>query len=295
MNFSAESRVLIQGITEPLGSVYTPLMLSYNTQVVAGVCPGYGGEDRYGIPVFDLVGQAVEQVGMVDATVIFVHPYRAVDAALEAIAAGIRQIILIPQGIPPLDMVHLLRKADATETLVIGANCPGLIVPDQVLLGTHPSQFYRSGSVGVISRCGPLTYEVAHELSKAGFGQSIVVGIGGDRIVGSSFQQWLQILEEDEHTEAIVLVGEIGGDSEEVAAQYITEAIDKPVIAYIAGSTAPRGHVIGHAGAIVAAQVSHLNADVGTAKSKIAALRSAQVAVAERPSQIPDLVKKVKI
>lgn len=292
MNLTSDSKVLVQGILDPLGAIYTPLMKDYGTQIIAGVSPGCSGQTIAGIPIYDMVEQALEQVGMVDVTVIFDHPYAVLDAALEAIAAGIRQIILITEGVPPLDMVRLLRKAEATETLVVGPNCPGIIVPGQILLGTHPPSFYTPGSVGLVSRSGTLTYEIAKELSYAGLGQSIVVGIGGDRIVGSSFQQWLQILEEDDHTEAIVLVGEIGGDSEEVAAHYVAEVLDKPVIAYLAGRTAPRGQLMGHAGAIIAS-LAGMGADIGTAESKLAAFKQARIPVADRPSQIPVLVKKV--
>lgn len=293
MNFTPESKVLVQGIKDPLGVVYTPLMQAYGTQVVAGVSPGYGGQQLAEIPIFDLVEQALAAVGPVDTTILFVSPYLALDAALEAIAAGIRQIVIVPEGVPPLDMVHLVRKAEATETLILGPNCPGIIVPEQkLLIGTHPAEFYAPGSVGLISRSGTLTYEVALELTRAGLGQSISVGIGGDSMVGSSFAQWLQILDEDDSTEVIVLVGEIGGDSEESAARYIAEAIDKPVIAYLAGRTVPRGKHMGHAGAIIASQIAEAGAEIGTAESKIAAFKRANVPLAERPSQIPDLVKK---
>ena len=292
MNLTSDSKVLVQGILDPLGAVYTPLMKEYGTKVIAGVSPGCSGQTVAGIPIYDMVEHALEQVGMVDVTVIFDHPYAVLDAALEAIAAGIRQIVLITEGVPPLDMVRLLRKAEATETLVVGPNCPGIIIPGQILLGTHPPSFYTPGSVGLVSRSGTLTYEIAKELSYSGLGQSIVVGIGGDRIVGSSFQQWLQILEEDDQTEAIVLVGEIGGDSEEVAAHYVAEVLDKPVIAYLAGRTAPRGQLMGHAGAIIAS-LAGMGADIGTAESKLAAFKKARIPVADRPSQIPVLVQKV--
>lgn len=293
MNFTPSSRILIQGIAEPLGATYAPLMQAYGTHIVAGVSPGHGGTVHQGIRVFDMVEQALSVVGAVDSTIIFVQPYAALDAALEAIAAGIRQIVLITEGIPPLDMVSLLRKAEATETLVIGPNSPGLIVPGQLLLGLHPGEFYTPGPVGLISRSGTLTYEIALELTQAGLGQSIGVCIGGDAIVGSSFPQWLQILDEDESTEVIVLVGEIGGDSEEAAAHYIAEAIDKPVIAYVAGRTAPKGRRMGHAGAIISSQTAEPGAEVGTADSKINAFRRAKIPVADRPWQIPDLVKKM--
>lgn len=291
MNLTSDSRVLVQGIMEPLGRVYAPLMQTYGTTVIAGVASGHGGDSVDGIPVFDMVDQAIERVGKVDVTVIFDHPYRVLDAALEAIAAGIRQIVIISEGVPPMDMVHLVRKAESTETLLLGANSPGIILPGRILLGTHPADLYTPGPVGVISRSGTLTYEIAWRLTQTGLGQSIVAGIGGDRIVGSSFQQWLQILEEDDQTRAIVLIGEIGGDSEEAAASYIAEAIDKPVIAYIAGRTSPGGQFMGHAGAVIAAQVPDFNGGVGTANSKIAALKAAGAIVAETPSQIASLVK----
>jgi succinyl-CoA synthetase alpha subunit len=292
MNVIGTGNVLIQGIMEPAGLAYAPLMQAYGTQILAGVSPGRGGETYQGIPVFDLVEQALETVGTVDVAVIFVPPYQAMDAALEAIAAGIRQIVLLTEGVPPLDMIRLIRKAETTETLVVGSNSPGLIVPEQILIGTLTAQFYSPGSVGVVSRCGTLTDEVARQLTQAGIGQSIAVGIGGDRIVGSSFQQWLQILEEDDQTEAIVLVGEIGGDSEEAAARYILEAIDKPVVAYIAGRTVPNGQLLGHAGAVIASQVTDLGINTGTADSKIAAFKRAKVAIADTPKKIPELVKK---
>ncbi|KGF73872.1 CoA-binding protein [Neosynechococcus sphagnicola sy1] len=298
MNFTADTRVLIQGITEPLAAAAVPLMQAYGTRVVAGVSPGFGGQVLAGIPVLDLVEQVLTQVGEVDATLIFVHPYRVLDAALEAIANGIRQIIIITEGMPPLDMVKLLQKAEASETLVVGPNCPGVIVPGQVLLGIHPAEVYTPGNIGLVSRSGTLTYEVAMELTQAGLGQSIAVGIGSDAIVGASFAQWLQILDEDETTEAIVLIGEIGGDSEEAAAQYIAEVIDKPVVAYVAGRAAPRGKPTGHAGAIIASQLSATreiiayHTHLGTAESKIAAFKEAQVPVAERPSQIPVLLQQ---
>jgi succinyl-CoA synthetase alpha subunit len=267
-------------------------MMLYGTNIVAGVSPGYGGQSLYRVPVFDLVEEAVSQMGEIDATVIFVSPYEVLDAALEAIAANIRQIVLVTEGMPPLDMVSLLRKAEATETLVIGPNSPGIIVPGQMLLGIHPAEFYTPGSVGLVSRSGTLTYEVALELTRAGLGQSIGVSIGGDTVVGSSFPQWLQMLDEDDNTEAIVLVGEIGGDSEEAAAHYIAEAIDKPVIAYVAGRSAPRGRRIGHAGAIIDSQIAELGFDIGSAESKITAFQRAKIPVADRPSQIPQLVKE---
>ncbi|MBM0741300.1 CoA-binding protein [Phormidium sp. CLA17] len=292
MNFTPHNRVLIQGIAEPLATVHALHMRTYGTRIVAGVSPGYGGTKVDDIPVFDLVEMALSAVGEIDTTIIFTHPYAALDAALEAIAAGIRQIVLITEGIPPLDMVKLLRKAEITETLIVGPNSPGVIVPGQLLLGIHPAEFYTPGAVGLISRSGTLTYEIARELTLAGLGQSMGVCIGGDAILGSSFPQWLEIMDEDEHTDIIVLVGEIGGDSEEAAAHYIAEAIDKPVIAYVAGHTAPKGRRVGHAGAIIASQISELGNEIGTAASKTTAFERAKIPVANYPSQIPTLIKK---
>ncbi len=293
MNFTPASKVIVQGILEPLGEVYAPLMQAYGTQIVAGICPGYGGKTLADIPVFDMLEQALPDVGAIDTTVIFSPPYAALDAALEAIAAGIRQIVLVSQGVPPLDMVHLIRKAEATDTLIVGPNSPGVIVPGQFLLGIHPPDFYTSGSVGLISRNGTLTYEAAWMLTQAGLGQSIAVSIGGDAIVGSTFPQWLQMLDEDDQTEVIVLVGEIGGDAEEAAAHYIAEAIDKPVIAYVAGRSAPRDRRMGHAGAIIDSQTADFGPDIGTAESKVAAFKRAGIPVAERPSEIPELVRRI--
>lgn len=289
-NFKSDSTVMIQGITESIGTVHAPRMLAYGTRVVAGVSSGHWGEKRDGIPLFDMVEQAIASIGKVDTTLIMVPPYQVLDAALEAIAAGIRQIILITAGVPPLDLVRLSRKAAATATLVVGSNSPGIIVPGQVLLGTHPAEFYTPGSIGLVSRSSTLMFEVALALTQAGFGQSIGIGVGGDRIVGSSLQQWLQILNEDERTEAIVLLGEIGGNSEELAAQYIATAVKKPVIAYLPGHTVSSREVIGHAGALIATQITDLG--TGTAESKIAAFEQAKVLIADRPSQVPDLVRK---
>ncbi|USR90328.1 CoA-binding protein [Phormidium yuhuli AB48] len=305
MQFTADTNVLIHGIAEPLAATHSILMKAYGTQVVAGVSPGLGGSERDGIPVYDLVEVAMKEVGPIDTAVIFVKPYLVLDAALEAIAAGIRRLAIVTEGMPPMDMVTLIRKADSTETLVIGPSSPGLIIPGEILLGTHPAEFYSPGSVGLISRCGTLTYEIALSLTEAGLGQSIGVSIGGDGILGSSFAQWLQILDEDDRTEVIVIVGEIGGSGEEAAAEYVAEAIDKPVIAYVAGRHVPKGRRLGHAGAI-AANLSYktekklkqagdtalFDLNIGTAEHKIEAFKKAGIPVAERPSEISELVKQ---
>lgn len=289
MNLQPDSKILFQGITAELFATHGVQMKVHGTNLVAGVNPGLRGHFD-DIPVFDLVEQAVAEVGAIDTTLIFVPAYQALDAALEAISAGIKQIIIVSSGMPPLDMVHLLRKAEATETIIVGPNSPGIIVPGKLLLGTHRSEFYTPGAVGIVSRSSTLTYEIALELTKAGLGQSMAVSIGGDAIAGSSFLQWLQIFDEDEATNAIVLVGELGGNSEETAAQYIAETIDKPVVAYIAGRKAPAGRHWGHTGTLAA--VVGRGGDVGTAQTKLAAFKAAKVPIAEKPSQIPELIKK---
>lgn len=290
MNLTPDSKVLIQGFYEYITATHVAQMKAYGTNLVAGVNPGSGGQKIYGLPVFDLVEEIVEQYGIIDTSIICVHPYQVLDSALEAIASGIRQIIVISPGVPPLDMVHLLRKAEATDTLVVGPNSPGIIVPGKILLGTQPSEFYTPGNVGILSRSTTLTYEVARELTRAGFGQSISVSIGSDAIVGSSFLQWLEILDEDEATKVIVLVGQPGGGREEAAARYIAEAIDKPVVAYIAGTQAPPVKQWRQTGTLAA--VIGRDPDFGTAKNKVTAFSHTKVPVAERPSEIPKLVKK---
>lgn len=290
MKLTPKSQVLIQGMTTSVASTHAARMKAYGTNIVAVVSPGEGGQTMEDLPVFNLVEQAIAEVGTVDTTIIFVSPYQALDAALEAIAAGIGQIVIISAGVPPLDMVQLLRKAEATETLIVGPNSPGIIVPGKILLGTHASEFYTPGVVGIVSRSTTLTYEIALELTESGLGQSIGVSIGSDAITGSSFRQWLQILDEDENTQAIVLIGEPGGNSEEAAARYIAETIDKPVIAYIAGRQAPPDKHWGHTGTLAA--VVGRGDNVGTATSKVEAFEAAKVPIANRPSQIPGLVKK---
>lgn len=292
MNLTPDSKILVQGITQPLGAYYTAQMQAYGTNVVAGVSTGQGGQEFHGIPVFDLVEQALEQTGAVDATVIFVESYRVLDAALEAMDAGIPHLILVTSGVPPLDMVRLLRKAETAQTLIVGPSSSGIILPGKVLLGTQETEFYTPGSVGLIARAGVLTYEVALALTQAKLGQSICVNLGSDAIAGSSFCQWLKILAMDDNTQAIVLVDQTGGVSEDVTADYIAEAIDKPVIAYVAGYYTPVDKQVGDASAVIAAQLSGPVTNASTAQHKVAAFKRANVPVAERPSQIPELVRK---
>ncbi|NEQ70569.1 MAG: CoA-binding protein [Symploca sp. SIO1B1] len=292
MNLKPDSKVLIQGIAQPLGSYYAARMRDYGTNIVAGVSVRKEEYQLPEIPVFDLVEQACQYTGPVDTTIIFVEPYRALDAALEAIDAGIPQIVIFTRGIPPLDVVRLLRKAEATNTLIVGPSSSGIIVPGKILLGAQESEFYTPGSVGLITHAGILTYEVALALSQAGLGQSIGVNLGNEAIVGSSFRQWLEILAKDKSTEAIVLVDQSGGSSEETTAEFIAQVIDKPVITYFAGNYTPGSKQFGNASSIIAAQLSGPVTKATTVQQKVAAFKQAKVPVAQSPSEIPKLVKK---
>jgi succinyl-CoA synthetase alpha subunit len=292
MNLTPESKVLIQGITQPQGSYHTARMKAYGTNIVAGVSAGNGGQIVHDLPVFDLVEQAHQQFGPFDATVIFVESYWVLDAALEAIDAGIPQIVLVTRGIPPLDMVKLLRKAEVTGTVILGPSSSGIIVPGKFLLGTQETGFYTPGSVGLITHAGSLTYEVALTLTQAKLGQSIGVNLGNGAIVGSSFRQWLKVLTKDKNTEAIVLVDQTGGGNEEETVDYIIKSVDKPVVAYVAGCYTPIDKQVGNVSAIIAAQLSGPVTTATTAQHKVEVFKEAKVPLAYRPSQIPGLLKK---
>jgi len=289
--FDPQSRVLVQGINEPLGAHYAAQMQAYGTPVVAGTQPGWGGGEQAEIPVFDLVAQAIEAVGPIETSLVFAHPYWVLDAALEAIAAGIRQIVLVTGGVPPLDLVRLFRKAEATQTLLLGPGSAGTIRPNSALLGTSDPQFYQAGSVGIISRSNGLTNEVARQLSQAGLGQSLALNLGTDALYGSSFRHWLSVLEQDPDTKAIVLVGQPGSGDEEAAAAVAAE-LTKPVFAYVPGARVKINRRSGEATAIVAARLSVPLPETSTAKQKVAALERAQVTVAKQPSQLPQLLEK---
>lgn len=278
-----DTKVIVQGITGGMGSTHTRLMREYGTNIVAGVTPGKGGQDFDGIPVYDSVYEACAK-HEVNCSVIFVPPYYALDAALEAINAGIPLISVITEGLPPQDAVKLHAAADEKGTLVNGPNCPGIITPGECLIGIHPGSIYKSGRVGLISRSGTLTYEIGLGLKQADIGISTALGIGGDPIIGIDQIKSLELLEADPDTDLIILVGEIGGTAEEEAAEYIKTNVKKPVIGYIAGVTAPPGKRMGHAGAII-------SGNKGTAQSKREAFEAAGVKVADTPYQIIDLVK----
>jgi succinyl-CoA synthetase alpha subunit len=276
------SRVVVQGITGREGSFHTLQMVEYGTQVVAGVTPGRGGEWLEGIPIFDTVAAAVEATGA-DTSAIFVPAPYAADAIMEAAAAGVQLIVCITEGIPALDMLKVVAFVRSRGARLIGPNCPGLITPGQAKVGIMPGHIHRPGPVGVVSRSGTLTYEVVYSLTQRGIGQSTAVGIGGDMIIGSSFVDILELFEQDPHTDMVVMIGEIGGNEEEIAAEYIAGRMSKPVVAFIAGLTAPEGKRMGHAGAIIAGRS-------GGAREKIARLKEAGVRVAEHPEQIADIV-----
>jgi succinyl-CoA synthetase alpha subunit len=293
MDLTSESKVLIQGNAASQALIHAVLnMKAYGTNIVACITPGQGGTHLQEVPIFDLVEQAQIKVGPIDTSVIWVNPYQALDAALEAIEAGVKQLVILTEGMPPLDMVGLIRKAEISETLLIGPSCAGMIVPNQLLLGLHPGEFYSPGSIGLISRGSRLTYEIASQLTQAKLGQSLSVSIGSDLIIGSSFIQWLQILDEDDQTEAIVLVGEVSGSGEEEAASYIAETIDKPVIAYIAGLYAPPTQLLGHSCTLATSKLLAQTICPPTIESKIEAFKKAKIPLADRPSQIPGLIKK---
>lgn len=279
-----DTRVLCQGITGKAGAFHTKGCLDYGTQIVGGVTPGKGGETVEGVPVFDTVGEAVEKTGA-NATMIFVPAAFTADAILEAVDAGIQVIVAITEGVPVLDMIHVYDVVKRSNVTLIGPNCPGIITAEECKIGIMPGYIHRRGCVGVISRSGTLTYEAVWQTTILGLGQSTCVGLGGDPIVGTSFVDLLQQFQSDPQTEAILMIGEIGGSAEEEAAVFVKEHVSKPVAAFIAGRTAPPGKRMGHAGAII-------SGGKGTAAEKIAALREASIEVAESPADMGQAVQR---
>jgi len=280
------SRVVVQGITGNEGRFHTASMLRYGTKVVAGVTPGKGGQQVEGVPVYNTVVEAVRNHG-VDTSIIFVPARFTRSAALEAIDAGIKTLVVITEGIPQRDAIEFVAKAKKKgDVIIVGPNCPGVISPaHRIKAGIMPDHIFSPGSVGIASRSGTLTYEITWHISQAGMGQSTCVGLGGDPIVGLDFIKVLEMFRDDEETKGVVLIGEIGGNAEELAAQYVSEvSYPKPVVAYIAGRLAPPGKRMGHAGAIIMGKT-------GTASSKIEAFTKAGVPVAEKPSDITRLLK----
>jgi succinyl-CoA synthetase alpha subunit len=279
------TRVLTQGITGATGQFHTRACRDYGTQMVGGVVPGKGGTDFEGIPIFDTVEKARRETGA-NATVIYVPPAFAADAILEAAAAGIELIICITEGIPVLDMVKVKHYLAGTRSRLVGPNCPGVITPGECKIGIMPGYIHKPGDVGVVSRSGTLTYEAVHQLTQLGIGQSSCIGIGGDPIIGTNHIDALELFNQDPKTRAVIMIGEIGGSAEEEAAQYIKQNFKKPVVAFIAGQTAPPGRRMGHAGAII-------SGGRGTAADKIAALKAAGIAVAMSPAELGVTMKSV--
>jgi len=278
------TRVICQGITGKVGEFHTKGCLEYGTQMVGGVTPGKGGEKVQGLPVFDTVAEAVAKTGA-DATMIFVPPPATADAILEALDAGIKTIIAITEGVPVLDMARVYPVVRASKSRLIGPNCPGVITPEECKIGIMPGYIHKKGPVGLMSRSGTLTYEAVWQLTNLGLGQSTCVGLGGDPIVGTSFIDLLEMFEADPKTEAILMMGEIGGTAEEEAAAYVKAHVTKPVAAFIAGRAAPPGKRMGHAGAII-------SGGKGTAAEKIAALEAAGIEVAESPADMGTAVQR---
>jgi succinyl-CoA synthetase alpha subunit len=275
-----ETKVIVQGITGRDGSFHAQAMLQYGTRVVAGVTPGKGGRRVGAVPVFETVRQAVDETGA-SCSVVFVPAAHAPEAISEAADGGISLVVCITEGIPVLDMIDLYHELDSKQVRLIGPNCPGVISPGKCKVGIMPGPIHAEGGIGVISRSGTLTYEVVYGLTKKNMGQSTCVGIGGDPVVGTGYVDLLEMFENDDQTEAIVLIGEIGGQAEEQAASFIETSVSKKVVAFVSGRTAPPGKRMGHAGAIVSGRT-------GDAEAKIKALREAGVVVADRPAQIPD-------
>ena len=278
-----ETRLLVQGITGREGSFHTTQMVEYGTNVVAGVTPGGKGKTVAGVPVFDTVAAAGFATGA-NAAIVYVPARFAPDAIYEAIDGGIPFVVCITEGIPVADMVPVYAYVRSNGARLLGPNCPGLITPGQAKIGIMPGFIHEPGPIGLVSRSGTLTYEVVDALTRAGLGQTTAVGIGGDPVIGTAFVDVLALFEADPATEAIVMIGEIGGSDEEDAARFIQEHVSKPVVGFIAGRTAPPGKRMGHAGAII-------SGGTGTAAEKVAALEAVGARVADRPSAVPDLVK----
>ncbi len=279
------SKIVVQGFTGKEGSFHSSQMIEYGTLVVAGVTPGKGGTTHMDIPVFNTVAEAIKVTGA-DVSAIFVPPPFAADAILEAANAGIELIICITEGIPVVDMTRVKNFIRTTSSKLVGPNCPGVISPGESKVGIMPASIHKKGRIGIVSRSGTLTYEAVNQITRIGMGQSTAVGIGGDPIIGSDFVDILRMFKDDNETDAVVMIGEIGGTMEEDAAEYISKEFNKPVVSFISGQTAPPGRRMGHAGAII-------SGGKGTAEEKMKTLREKGIHVVENPADIGEMVKKV--
>lgn len=282
---NSDTKLIVQGITGASGAFHTRLMREYGTQLVGGVTPGRGGSLHEGIPVFDTLAEAVAATGA-NASVVFVPPPFAADAIMEAVEAELPLVVAITEGVPVLDMVKAWRYLQGSKTRLIGPNCPGIITPGQCKIGIMPGHIHTPGRIGVLSRSGTLTYEAVGQLTNLGMGQSTCIGIGGDPIVGTTHLDALKLFQADPDTDAVIMIGEIGGNNEELAAEYVAHHMTKPVVGFIAGQTAPPGKRMGHAGAII-------SGGKGTASEKMAAMRAAGIHVSVSPAEMGEVMKSV--